>query len=196
MRIGCLFGTFDPPHNGHVAIARHMLHTQGLDQVWLVVTPQNPFKQGRQLSPEQERLAMVRLAVEGQQGLLASDLELRLPKPSYTVDSLRAMREQWPDHRFELIMGSDNLAAFHTWKNAEEILEHHGILVYPRAGAQAPVSGAVLSAHPGIRLVADAPMLAYSSTGIREDLRNGRSVQDRLAPAVLDHILERGLYRP
>ncbi|MBK6829459.1 MAG: nicotinate-nicotinamide nucleotide adenylyltransferase [Flavobacteriales bacterium] len=122
MNIGCLFGTFDPPHKGHVGIAEHMLRSQELDSVWMVVTPQNPFKQDKSLSPDQQRLAMVRLAVKGRPGLEASGFELDLPKPNYTADSLRFMRHRWPDHRFDLIIGSDNLAIFHKWKDAEDIL--------------------------------------------------------------------------
>ena len=129
MRIGCLFGTFDPPHNGHVALAEHMRTTCGLDEVWLVVTPLNPFKMDRALSPDTNRLAMVRLAVQGKEGLAASGFEIDLPKPNYTADSLRFMRHRWPDHDFALIIGSDNLAKFHTWKDPEDILEHHALLV-------------------------------------------------------------------
>ena len=113
MRIACLFGSFDPPHRGHLAIAEHMLKACDLEQVWLVVTPQNPFKQDRSLSPDQHRLAMVRLAVQGKDALVASGFELDLPRPSYTADSLRFMRHRWPDHEFALIVGSDNLADLH-----------------------------------------------------------------------------------
>ena len=109
MNIGCLFGSFDPPHLGHVSIAKHMLKAAKLDQVWLVVTPQNPFKQDRKLSPEQHRLAMTRIAVLGEAGLVASGFELDLPKPNYTTDTLAFMRQRWPQHTFSLIVGSDNL---------------------------------------------------------------------------------------
>lgn len=196
MHIGCLFGTFDPPHNGHLAIAEHMRRTCGLDQVWLVVTPLNPFKKDRPLSPDAHRLAMVRLTVQGRDGLMASGFEIDLPKPNYTADSLRFMRHRWPDHTFSLIIGSDNLATFHNWKDPEEILEHHPLLVYPREGFTDHLAAAMYQGHPGVRVVADAPLFLISSTGIRQDLKNWRSVEDRLAPSVLSYIRQHRLYNP
>jgi len=196
MRIGCLFGTFDPPHKGHVALAEHMLRTASLDQVWLVVTPQNPFKKDRPLSPDAQRLAMVRLAIQGKDGLLASGFEIDLPKPNYTADSLRFMRHRWPDHRFALIIGSDNLGAFHTWKDPEDILEHHELLVYPREGFKDHLAATIYRGHPGVRIVADAPLLPISSTSIRADLRSWKPVEDRLVPGVLSYIRQHKLYNP
>jgi len=196
MRIGCLFGTFDPPHVAHVAIARHLLVAAGLDQVWLVVTPQNPFKQDMVLSPDKHRLAMVRLAVQGEPTLVASGFELDLPKPSYTVDSLRFMRKRWPEHAFSLIIGSDNLAVLHRWKDAQEILEQHHVLVYPREGLEAHLAAAELRDHPKVRLVADAPLETISSTGIREAIRAWLPVEQVVAPAVLAYIRQHRLYQP
>ena len=196
MRIGCLFGTFDPPHFGHVALARHMLNACGLDQVWLVVTPQNPFKTDRQLSPDEHRLAMTRLAVRGVDGLVASGFEIDLPRPSYTVDSLRFMRHRWPDHDFALIIGSDNLAGFHRWKEAEDILEYHELLVYPREGFQDHLATSAFHGHPGLRIVADAPMLPVSSTEIRRRIKAWEPVDDLLSPAVLSYIRHHRLYNP
>lgn len=194
MTIGCLFGSFDPPHSGHIAIAEHMLRTQGLDQVWLVVTPQNPFKQDRKLSPEQHRLAMARLAVQGHAGLSASGLELDLPRPNYTVDTLAFMRQRWPQHQFSLIIGSDNLASFHTWKDANTILEHHRVLVYPRPGVDEHLAQADLLYHKAITFVPDAPLMDVSSTGIRVRLRNWKPVDGLVAPEVLAYIRQYGLY--
>ena len=196
MRIGCLFGTFDPPHNGHVALAEHMRTTCGLDEVWLVVTPLNPFKMDRALSPDTNRLAMVRLAVQGKEGLAASGFEIDLPKPNYTADSLRFMRHRWPDHDFALIIGSDNLAKFHTWKDPEDILEHHALLVYPRDGVKDHLAATIYHGHPGVKLVADAPLLPVSSTAIRADIKSWRPVEDRIAPAVLTYIRQHRLYNP
>lgn len=194
MRIGCLFGTFDPPHNGHLAIAEHMLQHSGLDQVWLVVTPQNPFKMDRNLSLDQHRLAMVRLAVQGREGLAASGFELDLPRPSFTADSLCFMRRRWPDHTFSLIIGSDNLAKLHTWKDPDTIMEHHGLLVYPRDGVKEHLAATIYHGHPGLRLVADAPMLDVSSTAIRADIKAWRPVEDRVPAAVLTYIRQHRLY--
>ncbi|HQW06694.1 MAG: nicotinate (nicotinamide) nucleotide adenylyltransferase [Flavobacteriales bacterium] len=196
MRIGCLFGTFDPPHKGHVAIAEHMLKAGHLDQVWLVVTPQNPFKKDRPLSPDLHRLAMVRLAVQGKDGLVASGFEIDLPKPNYTADSFRFMRHRWPDHEFSLIIGSDNLANFHSWKDPEEILEHHALLVYPRKGFKEHLAATIYHGHPGVRIIADAPMIDISSTAIRADLSAWRPVEDRISSAVHSYIRQHGLYKP
>lgn len=195
MHVGCLFGTFDPPHKGHVAIAGHMLATQGLDEVWLVVTPQNPFKQDNLLSADHHRLAMVRLAVQGQEGLVPSDFELDLPKPNYTADSLGFMRRRWPQHDFDLIIGSDNLAVFHKWKDAEGILESHRLLVYPRKGFQDHFGVSVFNGHPGVRIVADAPLMPYSSTEVRAHLQRSNDPEDRVEPSVLAYIRQHGLYR-
>jgi len=196
MRIGCLFGTFDPPHNAHVAIAEHILRACGLDQVWLVVTPRNPFKQGQDLSPDQHRIAMVRLAVEGRPGLVASGFELDLPRPNYTAESLRFMRRRWPGHVFDLIIGSDNLAAFHRWKDPGDILEHHRLLVYPREGLRTHLSGNVFRGHPGVKVLNDAPLLPDSATSLREDIARWKPVEDRVAPAVLSYIQSHRLYTP
>lgn len=196
MKIGCLFGTFDPPHVGHVAIAEHMLRTQGLDRVWLVVTPQNPFKKDQVLSADHHRMALVRLAVTGHPGLEASGFEIDLPKPNYTSDSLLFMRNRWPDHQFDLIIGSDNLAVFHKWKDAEDILEHHRLLVYPREGFQQHLAATIFHGHPGVRIIADAELLPYSSTEVRVDLKGWHDVADRLDPQVLSYLRQHGLYKP
>ena len=194
MRIGCLFGSFDPPHRGHLAIAEHMLASCDLEQVWLVVTPQNPFKQDRTLSPDQHRLAMVRLAVQGKDALVASGFELDLPRPSYTADSLRFMRHRWPDHEFALIIGSDNLADLHQWKDPEDILEHHRLLVYPREGLKEHLSRTIYHGHPGVRIVADAPLYPISSTELRADLKAWKPMGDRLSAKVLSYIRQHRLY--
>ena len=194
MRIGCLFGTFDPPHLAHVAVAEHLLHAAALDQVWFVVTPSNPFKQDRILGADQHRMAMVRLAVQHHDRLVASGFELDLPRPSYTVDSLRFMRQRWAGHDFQLIMGSDNLASFHLWKQPEEILEHHRILVYPRSGWDGHLSASLYNAHPQVELFAEAPMVEVSSTEVREAIRTWRPVDHLLDPTVLAYIRQHRLY--
>ncbi len=195
MTIGLLFGSFDPPHNGHTAIASHLRQAAGLDAVWLVVTPQNPFKRERSLSPEVERLHLVELAVQGHAGLAASGFELDLPKPNYTVDTLAAMRARWPTHAFTLIIGSDNLAALHRWKEPEGILAHHRVLVYPRPGMETHLHDAPYAGHPAVTVVDDAPLLDISATDIRSRVREGLSIEGLVAPAVVAYIRERGLYR-
>jgi nicotinate-nucleotide adenylyltransferase len=196
MRIGCLFGTFDPPHLAHVAIAEHMLHAAELDQVWLVVTPQNPFKQDVLISPDEHRLAMVRLSVLDHPKLFASGFELDLPRPNYTAESLRFMRNRWPEHHFDLIVGSDNLAVFHAWRDPQDILSHHRLLVYPRTGIEQHLEKAVLLGHPQVALVSDAPLMEFSATAIRDDIRNWRRVDDRVLPSVVAYIRKHRLYMP
>lgn len=195
MRIGCLFGSFDPPHLGHLAIAEHMLRKQGLDKVWLIVTPMNPFKIDRRLSSEEQRLDMTRLAVAGRDGVSASELEFALPRPSYTVDTLAWMRAHWPEHSFVLIIGSDNLAGLHRWKRPEAILAAHHVLVYPRPGQEAHMVEAVLKDHPNIRIVTDAPVLEISSTGIRKAVQEERPISGSVPIAVETYISEHGLYK-
>lgn len=194
MKIGCLFGSFDPPHLGHVALAKYMLERRGLDQVWLVVTPQNPFKQDRKLSPEKHRLAMARLAVQGIDGMSASGLELDMPRPNYTADTLVFMRERWPQHELTLIIGSDNLASLHLWKDAGMMLEQTPVLVYPRPGVEEHLANADLLYHPAVTFIPEAPLMDVSSTGIRVRLRNWRPVEGLIDPKVLAYIRQNGLY--
>ncbi|HRH36735.1 MAG TPA: nicotinate (nicotinamide) nucleotide adenylyltransferase [Flavobacteriales bacterium] len=188
MRVGCLFGTFDPPHKGHMAIAEHMLRASGLDSVWFVVTPLNPFKQDRQLSANEDRLAMVRLTIEGHQGLEASDLEFDLPKPSYTVDSLRVMRGRWPEHDFSVIIGSDNVAGFTKWKDPDGILAHHCVLVYPRD------PGSTVLMDERFLLVPDVPLLPFSSTQVREAIHKHEPLEGMLDGKVITYIKDHHLY--
>lgn len=194
MHIGCLFGSFDPPHIGHIAIAEHMLKSQKLDQVWLVVTPQNPFKKHLELSADTHRLAMVRLAVQESDGLVASGFEIDMPRPSYTADSLRFMRHRWPDHTFDLIIGSDNLASLHDWKDPEEILENHKILVYPREGVDKHLQDALFREHAQVKIVFDSPLLKVSSTRVRADIKAWKPVEAMVSPAVLRYIRQHRLY--
>ena len=194
MKIGCLFGSFDPPHNGHVKLAEYVRKHQQLDQVWLVVTPQNPFKKDRKPSPEKHRLAMTHLAVHGREGLGASGVELDLPQPNYTVDTMAFMRARWPQHEFFLIIGSDNLAGLHHWKDASELLRHTPVLVYPRPGLEEHLAQAELLYHPSVTLLPDAPQMPVSSTGIRVRLRAWKPVDGLLDPAVLAYIRQNGLY--
>jgi nicotinate-nucleotide adenylyltransferase len=195
MKVGLLFGTFDPPHNAHTAIAQHMLRTQGLFAVWLVVTPLNPFKQHQRISADTHRLAMVKLATLKSRGLEACGFELGLPQPNYTVDTLRAMRARWPEHAFSLILGSDNLQSLHRWKGPEEILAHHEVLVYPRPGAPLNDTVSPYVGHARIHRVADAPVMNTSSTRLRELVGSGIPIEGHVASDVAVYIREHGLYR-
>lgn len=183
MKIGLFFGSFNPVHTGHMIIANHVVNWSDLDQVWLVVTPLNPFKKSSNLAPDFERLHMVHLAIGNNIKLRANDIEFRLPKPSYTVDTLAHLREKFPEHEFTLIMGGDNLKSFHKWKNHKVILKHHNILVYKRP----EYLMGDLQDNPRIEVV-EAPLMEISSSFIRESLQQKKSVQYLVPDAVWKYL--------
>lgn len=184
MNIGLYFGSFNPIHVGHLIIANTMVEATDLEEVWFVVSPQNPFKVRKSLLHEFDRLDMVRLAIGDNYHLRASDIEFHLPKPSYTIDTLAHLYDKFPQHHFSLIMGEDNLEHFHKWKNAEQILKYHRLLVYPRPGV-----GEVgeLKEHPQVTYV-EAPLMEISATYIRNQVKEGRSLQYLVPDAVAERI--------
>ena len=135
-KVGLFGGSFDPVHRGHLALAQYLLECGAVEEVWLMVSPLNPLKSGAQLSPDAERLEMARLAAADVPGVVVSDFELHLPRPSYTWRTLRTLREAHPDIEFSLIVGADNWLVFDRWQHPEEILAHHRLLVYPRPGCE------------------------------------------------------------
>jgi nicotinate-nucleotide adenylyltransferase len=187
MKIGLYFGSFNPIHAGHLIIAQTLFQRGGLDQVWFVVSPQNPFKKQESLAHEHDRLRMVELAIEDNFDFRASDVEFRMPKPSYTIDTLTLLSEKHPQHQFSLFLGSDNLSHFHKWKNYKAILEHYPILVYPRPGEVKTLD------HPGVSYV-DAPLLDISATFIRQSIQDGLSVRYLLPERVEQYIVAKKLY--
>lgn len=200
MRIGLYFGTYNPIHIGHLIIANHMAERDDMDQVWLVVTPQNPLKSNSNLLADYHRLALVKIAIDDNFNLRASDVEFNLPKPSYTVDTLAHLREQYPDHQFALIMGEDNLRTFHKWKNYEVILERHQIYVYPRPITLAELNNEVAPTKSQIHdhknvIVTDSPMMQISSTIIRNNIQKGQSIQYLVTDPVRQYIDEMNFYR-
>lgn len=200
MRIGLYFGTYNPIHVGHLIIANHMAERDDMDQVWLVVTPQNPLKTNNNLLADYHRLALVKIAIDDNFSLRASDVEFNLPKPSYTVDTLAHLREQYPEHQFALIMGEDNLRTFHKWKNYEVILERHQIYVYPRPITLAELNNEVAPTKSKIHdhknvIVTDSPMMQISSTIIRNNIQKGQSIQYLVTDPVRQYIDEMNFYR-
>ena len=171
MKIGLFFGSFNPIHVGHLIVANTMAENTDLDQVWFVVSPQNPFKKASSLLHEFDRLDMVEMAIRNHYKLKATDIEFHLPKPSYTVDTLTYIQEKHPQHQFRLIIGGDNLQQFKRWKNYEQILEFYGLYVYPRPNAQP--SG--LENHPNVKQV-EAPLMDISATFIRNSVREHKSI--------------------
>lgn len=188
MKIGLFFGSFNPIHIGHLVIANVMQDRTDLDEVWFVVSPQNPLKKQSALLHEFDRLKMVELAIADHFYFRASDVEFRMPKPSYTVDTLAFLSDKYPQHQFKLIMGGDNLTHFHKWKNHEVLLEQYGLYVYPRPGETK------LTEHPNIRYV-EAPLMEISATYIRDSIRQGHSVKYLLPEAVEDYIRDKKLYQ-
>lgn len=190
MKIGLFFGSFNPVHNGHLMIANYICETTDLDKVWLVVSPQNPFKEKETLLNEYDRLLLVNLAIENNNNLKASNIEFNLPKPSYTIDTLTHLQEKYPQHQFALIMGSDNLATLHKWKNHELLLKNHEIFVYQRRG----FDDNPYPNHSGIHFL-KFPYIDISATFIRENIRNGVSMQFFLPDKVWDYIEGSSLFK-
>ncbi|MEP6749424.1 MAG: nicotinate (nicotinamide) nucleotide adenylyltransferase [Bacteroidota bacterium] len=182
MKIGLYFGSFNPVHIGHCIIASHMVQTTDLDRVWLVVSPQNPFKESASLLNEYHRLHLVKLAVEVESRLKVSDIEFHLPRPSYTIDTITYLKEKHPEHEFSIVMGSDGLQNFHKWKNATVLVKDHTLYVYKRFGFD------IVNTLCARIETSDAPLLQISSTHIREMIKKGKSVRYLVPDKVLEEI--------
>lgn len=188
MKIGLFFGSFNPIHNGHLIIANHIAMTSSLDEVWFVVSPLNPFKKPGSLLNENHRLHLVQLAIEGEKKLRASNIEFKLPRPSYTIDTLIYLREKYPGHQFSIIIGSDGFLNIKKWKNAAVILKNYPIIIYKRPGFE--INNSALS---GSISVADAPLIEISSTHIRYLIKSGKSIR-YLVPDIVKEEIEKNLY--
>ncbi|RYU86886.1 nicotinate-nucleotide adenylyltransferase [Mucilaginibacter terrigena] len=190
MKIGLLFGSFNPIHIGHLIIANYMANHTTLDKVWLVVSPQNPLKKYGDLINTYDRLEMAKLATDNATNITVSDVELKLPQPSYTIDTLTHLKEKYPEHEFALIMGSDNLATIHKWKNYKLILRDYQVYVYPRPGYE----NAEFASHPSVTITM-TPLMELSATFIRKSLAEKKNVQYFVPDAVLKFIESKSLYR-
>lgn len=196
MKIGLYFGSFNPIHVGHLIIANHMVENTDLDQVWFVVSPHNPFKEKKTLLADHHRLALVKEAIDDNPKLRASDVEFHLEQPNYTVKTLMVLKENYPSHTFVLLMGEDNLASFHKWKNYEYILEHYQLFVYPRVHSEElTVAENNIATHPSVTLLKDVPIMNISSTFIRNAIKNGKDVRYLLTPPVAQYVDEMGFYK-
>lgn len=189
MKIGLFFGSFNPIHVGHLAIANAMVENTDLAKIWFVVTPQNPLKPSKGLLHDFDRYDMVKVAVADNYKFSVSDVEFHLPKPNYTIHTLAHLREKNPGQEFVLIIGEDNLENFPKWKNHDQILEQFGVYVYPRPH----VTNSPLKRHPHVRMV-EAPLLDISATYIRECVRNHKSIRYLVPEAVEGIIQSRGFY--
>ena len=168
MKIGIYGGSFNPVHFGHVGLARWVIENTDLDELWLLVSPNNPLKPAGILAPEAERLAAVQGAVKDIPHVKASDFEFALPRPSYTANTLRELQRAYPEHKFTLVIGEDNLAIFDQWREYEYILQNFRVFVYPRnlSNLSNPINPDLLN-KPNILYLKDAPLFDISSTAIR-----------------------------
>lgn len=191
-KIGLFFGTFNPIHIGHLTIANHIVEFSDLDQVWFVVTPQSPLKKKSSLLDNVHRYQLVDRALENYPHLKVSDIEFKLPQPNYTIKTLVHLEEKYPNQKFCLIMGEDNLKGLHKWKNYQEILAHYDIYVYPR------ISDGVVDSqfenHPKIHKT-DAPIMEISATFIRNAIKKGKNIRPLLPTEAWQYLDEMNFYK-
>jgi len=202
MKVGLYFGSFNPIHIGHLIIANYMADYTDFDQVWMVVSPHNPHKKKSSLLPDNHRLTLVQIAVEGNAKIMASDIEFKLTTPSYTVTTLAHLKEKFPKNEFSLLMGEDNLRTFHKWFNYEEIIDNHKIYVYPRVLTEQEKDGVEKSKgissvldHQNLIMCTEVPVMKISSSFIRKAIKNGKDVQYLLSEPVLKYVDEMNFYR-
>lgn len=191
MKIGVLGGSFNPIHIGHAILANYITQCTDIEQLWLMVSPQNPLKLELPQSYDVHRLAMTELVASKCDNVITSGFEFTLPKPSYTVDTLKALREKFPQHEFVLVIGADNWQNFEKWKDWQEILDKHNILVYPRMGSEIVIPDDLCNKVEKL----DSPIIEISSTYIREQLKKGKNMNFFLPKDVYRYILENNLYR-
>lgn len=189
IKTGLYFGSFNPIHIGHLAIANFMLQYSEMDELWFIISPQNPYKKQSSLLPEHHRYQMVQIAVEEYPKMRASNVEFKLPRPSYTYLTVAHLREKYPNRDYTLIMGMDNLQHFHKWKNAHILLDSCQIAVYPRPGHEI----AELLGHPKVKLV-PAPIMEISSSMLRKSIAEGRKLKAFYPPEVFKYIEEMHFY--
>jgi nicotinate-nucleotide adenylyltransferase len=185
LKIGLYFGSFNPVHLGHLAIANYIQEFTSLQQIWFVVSPQNPFKKKKSLLADFHRLEMINIAIGDSPNYKASNIEFKLPQPSRTIDTLAYLFDKYPDHEFSIIMGADNLVGFDKWKNYQEILKNYKIFVYPRP----KVPETKFDKHPSVIWV-DAPLIEISSSFIRESILAKKNMEFYVPKGVWDYIKE------
>jgi nicotinate-nucleotide adenylyltransferase len=189
--IALYFGSFNPIHQGHLIIAQHVINAGFCDELWFVVSPHNPHKYKIDLAPAEDRLAMCKLAVDDHSIIKVSDIEFHLPTPSFTIQTLDALQEKYPDYNFSIVMGQDSVENLHTWKQYEDILKYK-IFYYPRLSGDAKD---IVVDTKSITKLNDAPIIELSSTQLRADIRNNISILYRTPKTVVSYIEANELYR-
>ena len=189
MKIGLYFGSFNPIHIGHLIIANHIVNNTDLDKLWFVISPQNPFKNSTSLLNEYHRLHMVNAAIDGETRLRASNVEFKLPKPSYTIDTLTYLNEKYPQHEFSIIMGSDGFKNLDKWKNYQTLIKNYHFYIYKRPGFEITESFGA-----NINLI-NAPLLDISSTLIRNMIKEKKSIRFLVPDVIKEEIERNGYYR-
>ncbi len=191
MNIGIFSGSFNPVHIGHLILANYIVEYSDIDEVWFVVSPHNPLKEIDKLSDENIRLEMVNRALAGYPKLKACDFEFSLPRPSYTITTLEALKKKYPEHDFTLIIGADNWSTFENWMEHDVILEKFPIIVYPRLGYHISIPNKLKTKVEAV----DTPIIEISSTFIREALKTGKNIKSFLPEGVYEYIVENSLYK-
>jgi nicotinate-nucleotide adenylyltransferase len=189
MKIGLYFGSFNPIHIGHLIVGNHVANNTDLQQVWFVVSPQNPLKPSAALLNEYHRLHLVRLAVEEEPRLKASDVEFKLPKPSYTIDTLTYLQEKYPQHEFSIIIGSDSFQNLSKWKNFELLVKNYPFIIYTRPGFEITESW-----NANINIL-QAPLLEISATDIRNNIKAGKTIRYLVEEKVREEIESNNYYK-
>ena len=187
------FGSFNPAHRGHVAVADAVLESTGAEALWFVVSPQNPFKAGKELAPETDRIEMARIALQSavhSDRMAVSDIEFRLPKPNRTIRTLEKLRTEYPGRKFSLLIGSDNMAGFPKWVHSQEILDRYRVLVYPRPGYPTPES----ARSDGFTILTNLKELPQAATDVRTRIARGENPGAELPGGVWEYIKKHRLY--
>ncbi|MEM7160843.1 MAG: nicotinate (nicotinamide) nucleotide adenylyltransferase [Bacteroidota bacterium] len=184
LKVGLFFGSFNPVHIGHLSIANYLWQNEEIDEVWMVISPQNPFKEKKGLWNEELRLDLLKVALKGHENIKPCDIEFELPKPSYTYFTLKELRNRFPEHQFSIIIGEDILEGLPKWKNGEDIIAENFFYVYPRTTS----SNNHLELKNAKQIA--APKLDISSTYIRENLQQGKDIRFLVGKDVAQFILE------
>ena len=190
IRTAFFSGTFNPVHSGHLILANYLCEYEHFDEVWISVTPQNPLRERLSSQENKDRIEMLQRAVTGNPKIVATDIEFSLPLPSYTIQTLDFLREQYPDREFTLVIGADNWHLFHRWKDCDRIIGEYHICIYPRRGYD--IDEAAL---PPTVKYCHAPIVEISSTQIRQGIAEGKNMNYFVPQSVYDYIINHGLYK-